>query len=773
MTLSAASALGQKAEKKTISPWMLWLLGIIVCYQAGYQLLVSLVLRQDRHAVDPWCASGSSASDSCIEAQLFRGWQEDVSGGLKGMDEPAIADVLQKGGEQVAMHQTIVHPDPHVGNENATLSSPLRGNETAMPSRTVRPTLEQDSTPATNQSAFAELQRPKVRSLTPLAGLQSEYEAREASRKKTQAISFHKRVQARHERDLSLAREAIEEWKSMSAWANGLKALHDHVDEKLASLESESATTDLVDMDAWLADLDVIQTRLQAGFSFRAKHGKASVAMSAWTSDLEARQRRMEQRMQAHRRAHHALDAMVASVETHKKANDAPKETMGDLSKRGLLHEMAEIGRQLCQSPSRRARPECAHFRGDGELKSADAPSGDKVDAAPRREKGKLGDAHTKLRRDLHRLSERHKAWEASLATRVANVGRTLCAGQAHDANSSCAQFQVASTVMQSSQTDSIVDSIAERRRSWHDAFKAKITSVGEELCKNPSHQQYLICKKFFTINATTPSLGGVVAGNGKTDGTPTPARRANQPMELQWRFVTQRGASTKALRGSARVESESVAPAVDLKKLRHARWLGHIPSVACITVVPRGKAVKVWMRYFLDNLRLQKYEGVIQLVLVYHHTDLDTAELVHDFRKEHNGTIRIRGAAARDPEYPSPAAYRFGAWVARDADIVARWDFEAWHHPHRLSTQVRALTFSARPACLLNSWTVLDDTGKRSIVSADSRWESSFVGEAAWMRANWYPRMTEQRGVVATHARDLVRLSSPGLLVFHGPVTV
>lgn len=534
MKLSAASALGQKAEKKTISPWMLWLLGIIVCYQAGYQLLVSLVLRQDRHAVDPWCASGSSTGDgssSCIEAQLFRGWQEGVSGDLRRMHEPPIADVLQKGGEQVTMHQATVHLNSYVGKEGAPPSSPLRDNVTAVLSRTLRPAM-QDGAPAANKSALAELGRPIVNSLTPLASLQSKYEAREATRLKTQAISFHKRVQLRNKR---------------------------HLD----------------------------------------------------------------------------------------------------------------------------------------------------------------------------------------------------------------------STDIQSSQTDSLVDSIAKRRRSWHAAFKAKITSVAEEFCKEPSHQQYLMCKKFFTVNATEPKAGKAIAPSGKTGGTPSLAKNTNHPLELQWRSVTQRVASPKALRGSARVEGDSAGPAVDMQKLRHARWRGHIPSVACVTVVPRGKASKVWMRYFVDNFRLQKYEGVIQIVFVYHHSDLDTAEVVHDIRAEKNGTLHIRGAAARDPEYPSPAAYRFGAWVARDADIVARWDFEAWHHPHRLSTQVRALTFSARPACLLNSWTVLDDKGKRSTVSADVRWESSFVGEAAWMRKNWYPRMEEQRGVVATHAGDLVRLSSPGLLVFHGPATV
>lgn len=149
---------------------------------------------------------------------------------------------------------------------------------------------------------------------------------------------------------------------------------------------------------------------------------------------------------------------------------------------------------------------------------------------------------------------------------------------------------------------------------------------------------------------------------------------------------------------------------------------------------------------------------------MVYHHTDHETAELM---RKYVDGSY-IRTAVARGSEFPSAAAFRFGAWLARDADIVARWDFAAWHHPHRLSAQVRALAFSGRPACVLSRWTVLDKSGANSTAVAGSHWDGSLLGEAAWMRASWYPGMEEGRPAYDAHAaREVVNIEAPDLEVF------
>lgn len=169
-------------------------------------------------------------------------------------------------------------------------------------------------------------------------------------------------------------------------------------------------------------------------------------------------------------------------------------------------------------------------------------------------------------------------------------------------------------------------------------------------------------------------------------------------------------------------------------------------------------------MKYFIDNFRLQHYEGSHQLVLVYHHDDQQAADLVHKYV---DGS-HILSAVSRGKDFPSASAFRFGAWVGRNADVIARWDFEAWHHPQRLSMQVRALAFSKRPASLLERWTMVDKDGSNTTVQHGEHWDSSLVAEAAWMRLNWYPLMAEEEAAFAHHAaRDIVKLDGADLEVF------
>jgi len=107
--------------------------------------------------------------------------------------------------------------------------------------------------------------------------------------------------------------------------------------------------------------------------------------------------------------------------------------------------------------------------------------------------------------------------------------------------------------------------------------------------------------------------------------------------------------------------------------------------------------------------------------------------------------------------------------WHVRDADIVARWDFEAWHHPERLNMQVRALSLARRPASLLARWTAVNSTGSKDIVDAGVHWDGSLAGENGWMKTNWYPFLRESEvGVVGSHAvEEVVSVDEPGLLVY------
>merc|ERR1719401_2905185 len=160
-------------------------------------------------------------------------------------------------------------------------------------------------------------------------------------------------------------------------------------------------------------------------------------------------------------------------------------------------------------------------------------------------------------------------------------------------------------------------------------------------------------------------------------------------------------------------------------------------------------------MRYLIDNFKLQHYEGERELVLVHQQGDVETSRLLQQYAD--GKTIKVGTVSTGS----ATLAFRYGAWLAGDADVIAHWDFFAWYHPERLATQVRALAFSGRPACLLDSWTVLDGkTDQRSVVSEGDQSEDTLVGEASWIRRYWL--------LVPTKAEHLVRVQQSAELVVY-----
>lgn len=188
--------------------------------------------------------------------------------------------------------------------------------------------------------------------------------------------------------------------------------------------------------------------------------------------------------------------------------------------------------------------------------------------------------------------------------------------------------------------------------------------------------------------------------------------------------------------------EAESVGPA--------AWWEGQPPKVACVTAVPDGPEALRDLNVTVDSFRAQSYEGQKELFLVYHARSRGTAELVRSFGDGAAGIVAV--AAYGEEEYPSPAALRFGAWKS-DADLVARWDVGTQHHSRRLSQQVSAMALAGRPACVLAGGAVGGDPAAQ---------EQTLVGEAAWMKRNWFPALPGATPLPSGPlAADLVRLSS------------
>lgn len=156
-------------------------------------------------------------------------------------------------------------------------------------------------------------------------------------------------------------------------------------------------------------------------------------------------------------------------------------------------------------------------------------------------------------------------------------------------------------------------------------------------------------------------------------------------------------------------------------------------------------------MMYFVDNWKLQDWDSK-ELVLVYQHGDERLAKIVQKYADGKS----VKAVAARDGKFPSTAAVRFGAWSVK-TDVIARWDFDEWHHPEQLTLQIKALAMTSRPASLLQP------TGTHGASTMDR--EATLLGEAKWMRELWYPFLEHGSDIFEEdRAHHIVQVDVPKL---------
>lgn len=299
----------------------------------------------------------------------------------------------------------------------------------------------------------------------------------------------------------------------------------------------------------------------------------------------------------------------------------------------------------------------------------------------------------------------------------------------------------------------------------WEELFSGSVSEFTRELCADPRRSNYPSCAKFHA-NSTTAVKEAAGVGHAGEAATAlrSSLRGAGEPVQsgqLHWSAVV----ASAARKG--RGATKGLAP-LSREQLHHAKWHGKIPKVACIAAVPSGRDAQARLKYFINNFLLQSYEGPKQLVLVYRHADVEMAKLV---KARADGAL-IKAVASRDEgQFPSTASLRYGAWSAADADVIARWNFDEWHHPDRLSMQVRALALTSRPASLLKRWTILAgaEPGNKTVVSDDLGWEGALVGEAKWMGEHWMPLLGEERAILAgVQAHAVAQVDMPELSVYN-----
>jgi hypothetical protein len=453
----------------------------------------------------------------------------------------------------------------------------------------------------------------------------------------------------------------------------------------------------------------------------------------------------MESKMSAFRARHakHATTTVQVAPTKHEKS---------------LLERIVEFGRELCMDPRRRGRPACAQFEHNTTGMGKQSPSSLRASLS---KKTGADEFDARIKEMTHKREE----WEKAAAQKLHAFGKSLCEDPRRHSYLACKQFLddakpsyvphlTNATEIKPTDGASIYEAhlkeLEDARKSWEQSVMHQIDSFGKEICNSPTRRGYSACNAFLKSDNLTRAEQAQPPNLGK------PVMSDSSRL-LNWRVVAAWKASTK---DAARPYGPWQVQPHEVQKLR---WNGRIPKVACVSLVPFGRSVRSWLKYFVNDFLAQSYEGPKQLLLVYHYKDVEASKLVKMYA---DGTL-IKAAAAHSDEYPSTAAFRYGAWLA-DADIVARWDFDSWHHPNRLAMQVRALGLTGRPAAMLTNWTVHHGDGENRTESQGSRWDGSLLGETKWMRDHWYPFINEQKDSLdAADNRYVVKINMPELMVY------
>lgn len=448
--------------------------------------------------------------------------------------------------------------------------------------------------------------------------------------------------------------------------------------------------------------------------------------LTTWAHNLDDLTHELQDHMKARHMArakawheHGAARAAAHAIEAAHVAPSGAQQPAVLVGKSVLLDEVQALGQQLCQDPERHHLQICAQF----------------VQSHAASPIAQTAEGRHQARNDRHALSMAHmKLLEKHIDE--------LESEQAHDT----------------------------------EELQHKSEELLREMCADPPRSSYPACARLLaTAKAAVPVakasgfMAPAAASTTTTPASPKGLRGGSKKLlSLHWsehmRISRWEAMKDQAAKSLGHVDRPQFI--MQRRELLTHHWEGHIPKVACVTVLPQGHVTEQLMTYFMDNYRLQHYEGAQQLVIVYHSSDKEASRLAH---LHADGTSVIAAAAQEAGGFPSATAYRYGAWLAKGSDLVARWDFDAWHHPNRLSMQVRAIVLAGRQASVVASITSFDADGKHSIIKGGTGAHGSMIGETSWMQKHWMPLLEEESSVVhGLQAHHLVQVDIPTLLAYH-----
>eukprot|EP00445_Apocalathium_hangoei_P009453 CAMPEP_0203873664 /NCGR_PEP_ID=MMETSP0359-20131031/19863_1 /ASSEMBLY_ACC=CAM_ASM_000338 /TAXON_ID=268821 /ORGANISM="Scrippsiella Hangoei, Strain SHTV-5" /LENGTH=757 /DNA_ID=CAMNT_0050792365 /DNA_START=123 /DNA_END=2397 /DNA_ORIENTATION=- len=454
-------------------------------------------------------------------------------------------------------------------------------------------------------------------------------------------------------------------------------------------------------------------------------------SLTRWGQDLQQLQGNMEAKMAAlpSQRGKQASSARPALA-------SGSSEEQRPTVENSVLHEINALLRVMCDDPRHHDHKVCAPLL----AKLADAHADVSLSTPEER--------HARLEADMARMKSEHAAWQHNFDDKVTATHKELCEDPARRDRPDCIKFLA-----------SLAQTEQGKHRELQEAHQASRevlrSSVGQEARARAQVLEKQLSEIVSERQAWEAELLkqygiGEHVRHGHHHHT-TPAKASEQSAapqdadQLHWSSV-ESWPMNRRLRGSFQKASGHGGHAVlHREELRAARWAGRIPKVACVSAFKSSTAAKIQMKYFVENFRKQTYEGSMQLVLVYNHNDLEAAKLVQMYAD--GSYIKAVAAQSEEAEFPATTDLRYGAWAADGADVVASWAFDEWHHPERLSMQVRALAFSSRPACMLRLQAAAGEASEEEGSTGPS--EETLLGEKEWMREHWHPWLQEQNAVL------------------------
>lgn len=539
-----------------------------------------------------------------------------------------------------------------------------------------------------------------------------------ASMQKTLETKMHKRAKRKAEH------QAL---RALSAAAHGhsseVEATHDGTTPTLIrQLERETERAERAQILSDMGDFLNSASAHASTFAAATKHKATKYdSMTPLAHSLEDMQHGFEDYMAIHnkraertaareKQKHHAVQLLHGEGQT------------------AFMNKVDAVGRQICQDPARRATPACARFL------HPDVPGSSNFEETSKLTTSMLLDPNASAMAHIE-LVEKHL--------------EELKADREHHMTMSMAMKRIE----------------ADREHENEEMNKESVDFL-RELCTDPTRHSHLACARVLETTAAPSTRLRASKAFLTPASVLVEQKSADEPAVysriLNW---APRRSSDAYMRPDA--DTSAAAPLVMQRQpLRDAHWEGKAPSVACVAVLPEGQVTEALMTYFINNYKLQHYEGARELVLVYSRADKEASRIANLYA---DGTTIKAGAAEGGDRFPSATAFRFGAWLASNADLVVRWDFEAWHHPNRISMQVRALTLSQRPASLVPLVTFFKLDSTKAAGPGGAGPHGSMMGDAAWMRKHWMPLHEEEHTVMhGLRSSDIVQIAMPELLAYH-----